>query len=114
MKCVLAFVVALAALVVAQRTACAQSAVTGPTVSVRQSAPADFVGSDDVALKAACDRLRKSGGTLVIGPGRFVVRRSVVLPANIVVRGEPGAILALPSPVLTASAASAGAQELEI
>jgi len=85
-----------------------------PTLTVRQAAPADLVGADDVVLKAACDMLRKSGGTLVLGPGRYVVRRSIVLPANIVLRGEPGAVLALPSPVFTAAAAPAGAKELVV
>src|SRR5262245_60006809 len=61
-----------------------------PTVTVRQSAPADFVGADDVPLKAACDKLRNSGGTIVVGPGRYLIRRSIVLPANIVLRGETG------------------------
>lgn len=91
----------------------AQDPAAAPTIlTVRQAQPADLVGADDVVLKAACDRLRKAGGTLVIGPGRYVLRRSLVLPANILVRGEPGAILALPSPVLTATDAPAGAREL--
>ncbi len=85
-----------------------------PTLIVRQAAPADLVGADDVVLKAACDKLRGSGGTLVLGPGRYVVRRSIVLPANLVLRGEPGAVLALPSPVLTAAAAVAGSKELAL
>jgi hypothetical protein len=84
----------------------------GTILTVRQSGPADLVGSDDVVLKAACDRLRTRGGTLVLGPGRYVVRRSLLLPANLVLRGEPGAVLALPSPSLTAADAPAGAREL--
>lgn len=97
----------------AEAVAAQESTPSGPTVlRVAQSAPADLVGDDDVVLKAACDRLRKSGGTLVLGPGRYVIRRSVILPANIVVRGEPGAVLALPAPVLTAEAAPAGSHEL--
>jgi parallel beta-helix repeat protein len=86
-----------------------------PTVIVRQAEPADLVGNDDVAIKAACDRLRRSGGgTLVLGPGRYVVRRSLVLPANFVLRGEPGAVLAMPAPVLTGEAAAAGSRELVV
>lgn len=85
-----------------------------PTLIVRQAEPADLVGADDVVLKAACDKLRSSGGTLVLGPGRYVVRHSLVLPANFVLRGEPGAVLALPAPVLTAAAAAAGAKELVV
>lgn len=90
-----------------------ESASSATTVlRVAQSEPADVVGNDDVALKAGLDRLRKSGGTLVVGPGRYVIRRSLILPAKIVVRGEPGAVLALPAPVLTAEAAPAGSSEL--
>lgn len=85
-----------------------------PTLVVRQSGTADLLGADDVVLKAACDKLRKDGGTLVLGPGRYVVRRSLVLPANFLLRGEEGAILALPSPVLTAAAAKAGTKELVV
>jgi hypothetical protein len=39
-----------------------------PTLTVRQAEPADLVGNDDVVLKAACDELRRDGGTLVLGP----------------------------------------------
>jgi hypothetical protein len=85
-----------------------------PTLVVRQSEPADLVGDDDVVIEAACDRLRQSGGTLVLGPGRYVVRRSLHLPANLVLRGEPGAVLAVPSPALTAAAAPGGSKELVI
>ena len=93
----------------------AAQAPVRPTLVVRQSEPADLVGNDDVVLKAACSQLRRSGGgTLVLGPGRWVVRRSIVLPASIVLRGEPGAVLALPSPVLTAESAGAGTKELAL
>jgi len=89
-------------------------AVERPTLRVAQAAPADVVGADDAALQAACDRLRKSGGTIVIGPGRYAIRRQVNLPPDLVLRGEPGAILYQPAPVLTARAATAGSRALEL
>jgi parallel beta-helix repeat protein len=91
---------------------CFSAQEAGRTVTLRQTGTADVVGNDDVALKAACDLLRTSGGTLVVGPGRYTIRRTTYLPANIVLRGEEGAVLALPSPVLTAAEAPAGAKEL--
>ena len=110
--------IALGALVPGAQAACGaqetDAAVERPTLHLRQTAPADVVGADDAALQAACDRLRKTGGTLVIGPGRHVIRRQVNLPPDLVLRGEPGAILAQPSPVLTARAAAAGSRELEL
>lgn len=84
------------------------------TLHVRQSAPADLVGNDDVVLKQACDRLRKTGGTLVVGPGRWIIRRSLILPKNFTLRGEEGAVLAIPSPTLSAAPAAAGTKSLEI
>lgn len=90
------------------------AAAERPTLTVRPSGAADIVGDDDVALKAACDRLRKSGGTLVLGAGTYVIRRQVVLPTDFVLRGEEGAVLRLPSPALTGPVAAAGSTELEI
>lgn len=85
-----------------------------PSLSVRQSGAADFVGADDSVIAAACERLRRTGGTLTLGPGRYVMRRSVFLPTELVLRGEPGAILALPAPTVTSAAAAAGAKELSV
>jgi len=85
-----------------------------PTVVVRQSGTADELGDDDRVLERALARLRGTGGTLVLGPGRYVIRRALFLPPDLVVRGEPGAVLALPSPVLTAQAAAAGSKELVV
>ncbi|MEQ1892769.1 MAG: right-handed parallel beta-helix repeat-containing protein [Planctomycetota bacterium] len=81
---------------------------------IQQIGTADLVGNDDSVLKQACERLRNSGGTLTLGPGRYVIRRSISLPRELVLRGEPGAILALPSPVLTAAPAAAGARAIQI
>lgn len=111
---VLLALLSCAAPLFARQSATPAPAQERPTLTVRQSAPADLVGADDEVIKTACDRLRPSGGTLVLGPGRYTIRRSIVLPANFVLRGEPGAILALPSPVLTAEKAAAGAKELVI
>lgn len=111
--------IALAALAPgAHACACAAQEVAAaadrPTQHLRQTAPADVVGDDDEALEEACDRLRGSGGTLVVGPGVYVIRRQVNLPPDLVLRGEPGAVLRLPSPARTAAPAVAGSHELEL
>jgi len=85
-----------------------------PSLTVRQSGEADLVGNDDLVIAQACDRLRASGGTLTLGPGRYVMRRSIFLPKELVLRGEPGAILALPAPTVTTAAAAAGTRELVV
>jgi hypothetical protein len=92
----------------------AQDDVPGasPTVTVRQSGEADVVGNDDRALEEALRRLRPAGGTLVIGPGRYVIRRALFLPYDLVLRGEEGAILALPAPARLAEAALVGTRTL--
>jgi len=99
----------------AQEAVREESTPTGPrTIHVRQSEPADLVGDDDRVLKQACDQLRRSGGTIVVGPGRYTIRRSIPLPANLVLRGEPGAVLAVPAPVLTTAASPAGSSMLAL
>ncbi len=87
---------------------------SGPTVTVRQTGAADVLGNDDVALAAGLERLRASGGTLVIGTGRWVLRRALFPPKDVVLRGEEGAVLALPTPALTRVEAAAGTHELEL
>src|SRR5688572_8947679 len=97
--------------------ACVQDSATAverPTLTVRPSGTADVLGDDDVALKTACDRLRKGGGTIVLGTGTYTIRRQVVLPPDLVLRGEEGVVLRLPPPALTSAMAPAGQNELEI
>src|SRR5687767_3155031 len=83
----------------------------GIVVTVRQEAPADFVGDDAPTLIRAL-ALLENGGTLILGPGRYVIRRTLFVPAGVVLRGEPGAVLALPSPGVTRAEARAGTREL--
>jgi parallel beta helix pectate lyase-like protein len=80
-------------------------------VTVRQSGPADFVGNDHATLARALERL-EDGGTLRIGPGRYVLRRTLFLPAGLTIEGEAGTVLALPSPGVLREPAAAGARTL--
>jgi hypothetical protein len=48
------------------------------------NADADLVGDDDRVLQAAVDYIsRMGGGTVHVGPGRFILRAAVVLPSGI-------------------------------
>src|SRR5262245_55272524 len=59
------------------------------TVTIAQAAPADFVGTDNVALQKAADSLRQ-GDTLVIGPGTYAMDNSLFIPSGVTVRGKAG------------------------
>src|SRR3990172_7899737 len=68
-----------------------QSSTAAPhKITVAQQAPADVIGTDNLALQKAADML-KSGDTLEIGPGIYTLENSVVIPVcGVVVRGVPG------------------------
>lgn len=84
-------------------------------LTVAQSAPADFVGADEVALQAALDRLGEAGGgTLLIAPGRYLIRNTLRVPANTRIEGTPRTVLALPRPARLLAPAPAGSRELWI
>ena len=52
---------------------------------------ADILGADNRALQAAVDYIaRLGGGTVVIGPGEFLMRDSLHLRSNVAVVGTPG------------------------
>jgi len=57
--------------------------------------PSDSTGG----LQKAIDALGPSGGTVNIGPGRYVLRRSLQLYTGVTLRGESGqAVLTIPKP----------------
>ena len=58
-------------------------------VTVAQSAPADFVGADNVVLQKAADSLQP-GDTLEIGPGTYAMDNSLFIPSGVTVRGKAG------------------------
>src|SRR5882757_2305087 len=61
----------------------------GKIVTVAQSAPADFIGTSNVALQDAADSLQR-GDTLEIGPGTYAMDNSLFIPSGVSVRGTPG------------------------
>lgn len=61
-----------------------------PTISVGLR-DADITGSDNRALQAAVDYVAGlGGGTVEIGPGEYLMRDSLHLRSNVIVRGTPG------------------------
>lgn len=63
---------------------------TLPSIRVGQS-DADIVGFDHRALQAAVDYIAGLGGGVVeIGPGEYLMRDSLHIRSNVVVRGTPG------------------------
>src|SRR5436190_17578266 len=61
-----------------------------PTIRVGQS-DAEIIGGDNRALQAAVDYMAQlGGGTVVIGPGEYLMRDSLHLRSFVTVRGTPG------------------------
>lgn len=75
---------------------------------VTRNGDGELAGETGQPIRAALDQLRKTGGTVVLEPGEYLVRRKLVLSDNITIRGSGSAaasILRLPAPTrLTASA----------
>ena len=82
------------------------------SITFRQDGTGDFNGTDSAALQPALNSLIETGGTVTFGPGRYVIRANVFVPAGVTLRGCEGAVFALPSPVFVAEEAPAGATEL--
>jgi parallel beta-helix repeat protein len=58
----------------------------GKTVRVAQSGMADVIGSNNVALQKAADRLQ-AGDLLEIGPGTYTMNNSLFISSGVTVRG---------------------------
>lgn len=85
-----------------------------PTITFRQDGQGDFNGADEKALQEALNSLVETGGTVVFGPGRYVLHGTVFVPAGVTLRGCEEALFALPAPVFLAEAAPKGASELSL
>ena len=86
-----------------------QSSTAAPhKITVAQQAPADVIGTDNLALQKAADML-KSGDTLEIGPGIYTLENSVVIPVSgVVVRGVPGETILKKGPGAVSKVLDAG------
>ena len=79
-----------------------------PVVSVAQNAGADFQGKDEQPILAAMKKLGAAGGTVRIGPGKYLMRRGLKLPSGITLKGTRQTVLKLASPVLVTAPAKQG------
>ena len=90
-----------------------------PCLTVMQDGSGRFNGKDHQPIQAALDQVaRPGGGEVVIGPGEYLIGANLKIFAatNLVVRGQPGAVLRLP-PLPHAQvreAAAAGATALHV
>lgn len=84
------------------------------TLTVAQDGSGDFNGKDDEPIREALLKLRASGGTLQIEAGEYLVRRTILVPSGVTMRGSADTVLRLPSPVLTTRAAKLGSTELRV
>ena len=88
-----------------------QAGQEAKTITVAQDGSGDFNGTDGRVLRDAL-KGAEPGTILTIGPGTYAVRRPISLPRGIVVRGTPGAVLQLPSPVRCTESSPAGQRRL--
>lgn len=96
-----------------------RGAVAAPVLTVAQDGSGQFNGTDHQAIQAALDRAaQQGGGEIIIGPGVYRIAESLKLVAatNLTIRGQPGAVLQLPTlPYAQAlEAAAAGATALRV
>ncbi len=97
----------------APRTAeLADSEPTPPTVTIGFDTTSDVVFRGTDTLQRMLDGLRDEGGIVEFLPGRYVLHATVAVPPDITLRGNVGAVIALPAPVRVRAAAAAGSREL--
>lgn len=77
--------------------------------------PSAFPGSPTAGIQEALDSLPAHGGAVVIPPGRHTLRRSIVVPANVTLRGAGSAtVLQRPAPAWFELSGTAPAQPVEV
>lgn len=83
-------------------------------VNVAQEGKADFCGTDERPILEAIQKLGRSGGTVVIGPGEYTIRQGIKLGSGLTIRGSGHTVLRLPEPVLVTADAPAGQDYLPL
>ncbi len=77
-------------------------------IVVAQDGSGDFNGKDERPILEAIKKVSKTGGTIFIKPGEYLVRTRIGPQNNITFTGTPQTVLRLPYPVLTTAAAEKG------
>lgn len=81
---------------------------------VTQDPSGDYQGNDESPIIKALSDLGNSAGTVVVGPGEYLIRRPIVLTSGKVLRGNGGVVLRLPSPVIVGKDAIKGQDSLTV
>ena len=77
-------------------------------IVVAQDGSGDFNGKDEKPILEAIKKAGKTGGTIFIKPGEYLIRTRIGPENGITFTGTPQTILRLPYPVLTTAAAEKG------
>lgn len=87
-----------------------------PHLRVAESGDGRFVGTTGEPIRRALRQLPETGGTVIIEPGVYVVRKRIIPPPHATIRGADASrtTLRLPSPTLTTAAASKGDRTLSV
>jgi len=81
-------------------------------IVVAQDGSGQFNGNDQTPLLEAVKKASKTGGTIFIKPGEYLIRKQIDLKSGITVIGTAQTVLKLPSPTLTTAAAEKGQESL--
>ncbi|MFW6161527.1 MAG: right-handed parallel beta-helix repeat-containing protein [Planctomycetota bacterium] len=79
-----------------------------------QDGKGDFTGSDETPIRDAIAKAGKAGGTILVMPGTYLVRRPIRLTSGLTIEGTPQTVLRLPSPTLATAAAGKGTRFLAV
>ena len=110
----LRFALLMVPFVIEPAAATFHAAQSSAELHVRREGAGEFSGDDDRPIQAALERLRGKGGTVVVGPGEYIVRRAIQVPAGSVLRGSQGTVLRMPSPSTCTESAAAGSKTLTL
>jgi len=84
------------------------------TVTVAQDGTGDFNGNDEKPIIEAIAALGDEGGTITVEPGTYLIRGKITPRSGITIGGSSETVLKLPSPVLVAQSAEAGATAISV
>lgn len=94
-------------------SACAD---TGPCHRVSNSGSGPFAGRDGAPIRQALERLPETGGTVLIEPGVYVIRKPIRPPSHATIRGVDPAktVLRLPAPTRVTTPAARGDRSIAV
>lgn len=85
-----------------------------PPIVVSQDGQGDFCGTDEKPIRQAIEEGVRTGRSVFIRPGEYLIRSELRLRSGTTLLGAPQAILKLPPPVLAQAAAKQGEDRLVV